>query len=263
MVIRIPKVANIDVDRLVSFHNIIGALLPQQHVLKITIRELDKADVIALVEKSKFYRPKHRIRNQVDWIAFPETIKCIEMEDLTRPRVGYDNCIAFEIKPKWGFMPINNPYIPQNSPKRKKCRFCMHKYYKAMLKRVPKEFISVYCPMDLYSRDPIRVRKAIKALIDIPGNNLRVFMNGRAIDFSEDRFKYGDITTCFDSGKSLDAEDGFLCQICDVLVQDDILSRLAEYQSTLDSYGIDHVYKLYRKTMDNDQILLNCHLHSN
>lgn len=64
------------------------------------------------------------------------------------------------------------------------CRFCMHSH----LKSTQGEDVSVgYCPLDLFSGDSDRIRKALHALWDVwvstsgAANNLRVFVEGHML----------------------------------------------------------------------------------
>lgn len=89
--------------------------------------------------------------------------------------------LAIEIKPKWGFLPSAENVSPAEaaSVKSKICRFCLHQHYKGAE--------SSYCPLDLYSGDRMRVRKALDGLweqwhhSDGEKNNLRVFVDGKKI----------------------------------------------------------------------------------
>lgn len=84
-------------------------------------------------------------------------------------------------------MPAIAHLSPETLPiKAQTCRFCMHQYQKS-IEAQSTSTLSQYCPMDLYSSDLSRVKKAIDDLWDNwmasggSANNLRIFLYGDMI----------------------------------------------------------------------------------
>ncbi|KAI1307943.1 Inositol-pentakisphosphate 2-kinase [Halotydeus destructor] len=83
--------------------------------------------------------------------------------------------MSTELKPKQGFLPIRDNLTDDMAIKASISRFCLKQFYKSKLGSVDKQ--SKYCPLDLFSGCTIRMKRAIRALIKVPQNNLRIFEN--------------------------------------------------------------------------------------
>jgi len=159
-------------------------------------------------------------------------VPCIKMFDLTTHlnNCGHNNVYAVELKPKHGL--VN--HSPDLSPYCSNCLLQLAKSHRDKL------FMSMYdfCPLDLYSKTRERVKRALKALLENPHSNLRLFKNGKPLPCPPDNKDFDTL---------LDVE--FLADfLCDVLSGDDkILDQLAKAQSisALDPFQTQEVLNSY------------------
>ena len=107
------------------------------------------------------YRPVDRLTKD---IFYPAALVLPDYSFMPGHSVG--PVLAVEIKPKLGFLFSKNLVHPTL------CNYCLKQYYKRSVGKVKNT--SQYCPLDLYSGDKARMRKAVKALLESPQNNLRI-----------------------------------------------------------------------------------------
>jgi hypothetical protein len=159
-------------------------LVPADLLAAPTPANVDEKWTRAIVTPTELMRPAERraegkpLAESVDY-ARPAQL----MDDLTCGLDGH-KVVAVEIKPKWGFLPQAQHLTPPESIpiKSRNCRFCLHQHYRG-------ESIegTVYCPLDLYSGDSARIRKALDGLwaqwksSDGDKNNLRIYIDGKMV----------------------------------------------------------------------------------
>lgn len=103
------------------------------------------------------------------------------------PNVVSTGQICVELKPKSSLKPLGKDGKQRfngMTMKQRTCRYCMHQEWKTHCEKNFRRRRAghEYCPIDLFSGDKERMKKAIRALIDEPQNNLRVFQpNGQEI----------------------------------------------------------------------------------
>lgn len=112
-----------------------------------------------------------------------------------------------EIKPKWGF----------NCLERRKCKFCRLQPFKPYK-------IGRYCPTDLFSSNPERIKKALEAIWQTPRNQLRVY--------------HGDCKIEIDRSK----QENLFSRVLEILVTDPLLKMIHETQFKL--------FAIYKKHID-------------
>ncbi|XP_060807358.1 inositol-pentakisphosphate 2-kinase isoform X1 [Amyelois transitella] len=157
----------IDVEKSVEFVNKIMVPLLFHHSLELCeIVTLEPHEVIKLSEELMSLRPEYRrIKSSFSHLA----IKAPNLS-IVSPKFVTNYCL--EIKPKEGF-------LSNNLRRYSKCYFCLKQYLKLQEKKI--DSVSHYCPLDLFSGDKVRMRKALLNLISNPQNNLKFFRNGMLI----------------------------------------------------------------------------------
>ncbi|KAJ0087309.1 hypothetical protein Patl1_09189 [Pistacia atlantica] len=161
-------------------------------------------------------------------------------------------CIAVEIKPKCGFLPVSSFIAEENAIKRRMTRYRIHQALKLHQKEISE--LSDYDPLDLFSGSKERMSKAIKALYTTPQNNFRVFLNGSLIlgglggttgstNFAiEEAFE--DALKCVIQADDGQRTNSFIQLVSEAAYHSGILDRLLEAQKLdyCDIEGAIHAY---------------------
>ena len=184
------------------------------------------------------------------------------------PKTGFK--FALEIKPKSGVLPSSS-YIEESpgcrSGWKKKSKSRYQRHQKLKLKKNKINVASEYDPLDLFSCDLSRVKKALHALIENPQNNFRPFLldrynNGQHVKI-EAFEKY-----CMEnfSAKSTtninapEARETIVALVAKVLVEESLLPELRNIQA-MDDIDIEGIAKLnldsFAKFRCSDDLLLS------
>lgn len=171
-----------------------------------------KSDFINLLSKGvEAFRPIHRLDKTLlldDQYALVMDDLCMLPTHLTRLLQSedlYGPTISVEIKPKQGFLPMHRHVMKssvndQFSAKMGNC--CLYgstQYLKLARGRINKT--SNYCPINLFSGCPVRMKSALEELIQNPQNNLRVFKD-LVLAYGEScQVKFGNILENFFSNE--------------------------------------------------------------
>ncbi|KAH8915263.1 hypothetical protein BT69DRAFT_1272011 [Atractiella rhizophila] len=166
-----------------------------------------------------------------------------------------EDALAVEIKPKWGFLPALT-HLSEDSKdvKGKYCRFCMHLVHKSKKKEGEEDDTSerLFCPLDLYSKEEERVKKAAQGLWDDwitsdgKHNNLRLFLNGRRLE-PNTVFTDENAISFFELSEPTNdnIRDAFCLHLSKALMDSHVLRRLKFLQRTLDSIDIEGLSSFY------------------
>lgn len=147
-------------------------LLGESFVNVPEIVSLPQSELYELNKTLLSFRPTYRLNNSLfnEYVAI-YTDGCFLLNSVP--------CIptfCVEVKPKQGWIPHADRILT-------KCIFCLNQYKK--FKEGSVKEISSYCPLNLFSGDLERMRSAVKALINSPQNNFKIFKDGDLV-FAED-----------------------------------------------------------------------------
>ncbi|KAG8230449.1 hypothetical protein J437_LFUL014713, partial [Ladona fulva] len=134
-------------------------LLGSFFVKQPTIGYIDKQEILELEDLLIHQRPVSRLHKRIqsvdaaiymDYSLLPPDISSISLHSHEVPTF----CV--EIKPKQG-------WVPKLDRQFHKCKFCLHQYLKVKKQKVDR--YSQYCPLDLFSGNLRRMKKALSALL--------------------------------------------------------------------------------------------------
>ncbi|KAG6376301.1 inositol-pentakisphosphate 2-kinase [Boletus reticuloceps] len=222
-------------DPVIAFQNtVIAALVPSKFLPDLEVVLLDATWLAALEALRDSDRPaERRAKDQID--------KARQKGILATDLIGGADILAIEIKPKWGFLP-NSAHLSQETAeiKTSTCRFCMHTRFK-----FKDDVATQYCPLDLYSNDEARVRRAIRDLwggwVQSNGslNNMRVFVSGKMIRPSELYASLGEFLEV-----STEVHEALATALLPLL-QTPVLGTISGLQRSLDALDIEGIFKLH------------------
>ncbi|KNC96013.1 hypothetical protein, variant [Spizellomyces punctatus DAOM BR117] len=191
--------------------------------------------------------PELQINDRAHAESNPETHGLESSESL--PKV-----IAVEIKPKWGFLPVSPVINPAHSVKYTTCRYCMHQHWKG--RKHEHHIQSSFCPLDLYSKDPQRVRTSLKSLLRSPQNNLKLFVDGMPIMLGQGQSidkSFSVLESFFrrivgeSEAPNVAGVDHLVDLLTTIIVSDSLLQMLKYHQQNLDQYDIEGIFPWYDK----------------
>ncbi|KAG2233655.1 hypothetical protein INT48_008445 [Thamnidium elegans] len=218
--------------------NVIQLLLGEEYVVPMFPVHTSTEFLQTLAVNVESHRPAFRTDKQIV-VNSPTSFF---LDDLTQIWPN-SPAMTFELKPKWGFKPDSSFIDMSNTiKKRTTCRFCMHSY----LRRVPK---NNFCPLDLYSMDPVRVQKAVNVLLkENPlKKTLSVSINGKKASLTSemDQQLFSTFIEYNDDHNTL------MRDILErVLLHDPILKILKSLQMNLDEIDIEGIYSFFQRNSD-------------
>ncbi|KAI0783102.1 inositol-pentakisphosphate 2-kinase [Abortiporus biennis] len=234
-----------DDPTIVFQREIIQRLVPLTYLPRLEAVKVEREWVAQLAKLCEEKRPlERRAKDRIDL----NRKKAVLATDLVGGK-GW----AVEIKPKWGFLPSPTHLSPATvATKTTTCRFCMHSH----LKSTDGENVSLgYCPLDLFSGDTDRVKKALNTLWDVwigssgSVNNLRIFVEGQMLRPSPQSLRPLATQIIPSDARHPDLitiRDRFVDSVLPLLLDTPVLRILSMHQRNLDTLDIEGLSTLWK-----------------
>lgn len=183
----------------------------EQELLELPTEEIKDISV-----KLSCCRPDYR---KTETRISSYTIRALDLSILS-PKCETNYCI--EIKPKEGF-------IAASFSKFSKCYFCLKQFLKLQNGQI--DNVSRYCPLDLFSGDKMRMKRALLSLVNNPQNNFKIFKNGNII--YSDKHSYNEFETIVQNITQFDRSTNlFIDFIAEMLLNDNKTTNSIIQRST-------------------------------
>ncbi|GJE89480.1 inositol-pentakisphosphate 2-kinase [Phanerochaete sordida] len=244
----IPPVDDPDDPAIAFQHGVVARVLPEEYLPRLEAVQVSRAWLEELAVLAETQRPTER--RAKDTIDLQRT-RAVLATDLVGGRV-----VAVEIKPKWGFLPSPTHLAPGTAPvKTTTCRFCMHAQVRGA-RDADADPAHAYCPLDLFSGEPDRVRTALCALWDTwvsssgTTNNLRVFVHGHMVRPDATPTSIEALAAQLGLAGEFTlytVRDAFVARVLPLLRETSVLRLLANLQRTLDPLDIEGLALLWSR----------------
>lgn len=232
-------------DPTIAFQTrVTSRLVPLCYLPRLETARVGRRWVAELARIGEASRPE--ARRKVDGIDVGRR-KGVVADDL----VGWEGW-AVEIKPKWAFLPSPEHLSPETAEhKLVRCRFCMHAHHKSRVDSYAGGETNAYCPLDLFSGEESRIRKALGGLWDTwvgsdgAVNNLKVFVKGQSVKPQSD--PHFDQLATFLKPETEGMKGAFVDALAPMLLKSPLLGTLSTLMRSLDALDIEGVEKLWKE----------------
>jgi len=153
-------------------NEVMRPMLGPHFVRPVRIGVVDEPDFQWVKRRAQPYRPACRTKKDINSHRVIVSHDCVFLaDDYDAGTVG--DTFSFEIKPKQGWHSLKATCSVDL------CHRCLKQH--AKLHRGEIDSISRYCPLDLFSGDPQRMKKAVFDLFEAPCNRFKAFKNGEMV----------------------------------------------------------------------------------
>ena len=161
---------NAKIDETAFYANcVMTPLLGSRFVRPVTIGIMDEFDFETVKMEAQPHRPLNRVKKDIKSRKVIVSPDCVFL-DSQHLFNTFGSTLSIEVKPKCGFF---NPGTSTLCPR------CLKQ--EAKLNEGNIDCISKYCPLDLFSGDLARMKRAIFDLFESPHNRFKIFKDGELV----------------------------------------------------------------------------------
>lgn len=161
-------------------NSVMGPLLGARFVRPVTIGVVDEDDFEAVRTETLPYRPVERCKKDIRSRKVISSPDCVFLDE-NHILNTFGDTFSIEVKPKQGWHQYGQTQL---------CHRCLKQ--KAKLHQGEIDTISRYCPLELFSGDLERMKRALFDLYDNPHNRFKIFKNGQLI-YTEKKGQQADV----------------------------------------------------------------------
>ncbi|KAJ3016254.1 Inositol-pentakisphosphate 2-kinase [Thoreauomyces humboldtii] len=104
-----------------------------------------------------------------------------------------------------------------------------------------KHAVTKFCPLDLYSKEPSRVRQALDDLAENPQNNMKLFVDGQLVGLDAATVSLASFFGVVEES----SVDTLSENLATIIIRDRLLSQLQRHQKGLDAFDIEVIAPWY------------------
>lgn len=153
-------------------NHVMRPALGHEFVRPLAVGDVSREELLHVRDSIQHLRPKKRWKKDISGRKAIVTHDCVWLTDAYEANT-FGDTVSIEIKPKQGWLSVREE---SQGPVTDLCHRCLRQY--AKLDHGQSDEFSEYCPLDLFSGQIHRMKRAMANLYKDPHNRFKMFKNG-------------------------------------------------------------------------------------